>query len=37
MKKLFMFYLGGRAKGANIELHDVFLASEKPMMNAIQA
>jgi hypothetical protein len=24
MKKLFMFYLGGRAKGANIELHDVF-------------
>lgn len=22
--KLFMFYLGGRVKGANIEVHDVF-------------
>jgi hypothetical protein len=24
MQKLFIFYLGGRAKGSNIELHDVF-------------
>ncbi len=24
MKKLFIFYLGGRAKKSNIELHDVF-------------
>ncbi len=31
MTTLFMYYLGGGAKGANIELHDVqFVAAETP-------